>query len=99
MALMVMVMVVIAGVTFAATMLIDQESTTIRVPPPETKTMVACFSSGRMVFVDIVRSYEEEESGWSGKVEDKSGSLTATNFRGSGDWSCITSDVTYAGSK
>ena len=94
-----LVMVVIAGVTFAAAMLIDQDSKTIRVPSPETKTMVACFSSGRMVFVDIVRSYEEEESGWSGKVEDKSGSLTATNFRGSGDWACITNDVTYAGSK
>ena len=96
----VLVMLMIAGGAYAlAAMWIEQDSKTMRMPSPEKKTMVACFSSGRMVFVDVVRSYKEEESGWSGKIEDKSGTLADANFRGSGDWACVTNDVTYAGSK
>ena len=95
----IMVIVAVGGIAFATSTMLVNKSKDMAIEEAESKTMTVCFSSGRVVFADVVHSYDEEKSGWTGKMADPSGSLLPVTFRGSGDWACLTTDVTYAASK
>ena len=94
-----MAIIAVGGIAFATSTMLVRGSKTLEVPQPESKTLVMCFTLGQPVFMDVVHSYEEERSGWSGRIQDKSGTLSPIKFRGNGDWACLATDVTYAGSK